>query len=141
MNARCEQFFRTDARYYTAKGIEVCPRWRRGTPNAFLNFLEDMGERPAGTSLGRLDADGDYCPENCAWQTGSEQGLSQPSFRGKEITVDGVTQTYEEWAGHLGISYLSFLKRLSRGWTEEEACVVPRNRVRRVVLRERAKIC
>ena len=57
---------------YGAKGVKVCDRWI-----VFENFLSDMGERPEGTSIGRLGDIGNYEPGNCAWQTPTEQGATR----------------------------------------------------------------
>jgi hypothetical protein len=56
------------------KGVRICKRWRG--EGGFVRFLEDMHERPANTTLGRiLDAAvPGYCPENCEWMTRAEQG-------------------------------------------------------------------
>lgn len=65
---------------YGGKGVAVCERWMK-----FENFLADMGERPAGTTLDRFpDRNGNYEPENCRWATRREQRLNQDRIRAVE---------------------------------------------------------
>ena len=53
------------------ENIEVCERW--SGKDGFLNFYEDMGERPEGTSIDRINGEGNYEPSNCRWATLQEQ--------------------------------------------------------------------
>lgn len=63
MIQRCENSRHKDYRYYGGRGITVCERW-----HDFDAFLADMGERPAGMNLGRVDRRGGYGPGNCRWE-------------------------------------------------------------------------
>ena len=67
---------------YQDKGIKVCERWLE----SFHNFLEDMGERPLGMTLDRIENDGDYTKDNCKWSTAKEQAAN----RDNSVKVKGI---------------------------------------------------
>lgn len=68
MRQRCMNKNSFDYKWYGGRGITICDRW-----NVFNNFFEDMGHKPEGKSLDRIDNDFGYSPENCKWSTQKEQ--------------------------------------------------------------------
>lgn len=98
---------------YGGRGIKVCERWKK-----FENFLADMGERPEGMSIERMDNDGDYSPENCRWASRVEQANNMSSNRFLEF--QGVRHTCAEWARKIGIRYATLQDRLRQGWSVED---------------------
>ena len=61
---------------YGGRGVIVCPDW-----HLFDNFLRDMGLRPEGRTLDRIDVYGNYEPINCKWSTHKEQMQNQRAKR------------------------------------------------------------
>ena len=113
MVSRCTNPNQPGWKYYGARGITVCDRWR-----TFDNFLADMGERPDGKTLDRKDNDGNYEPGNCQWATPTEQVRNRRSGRvhaaGPEIRQcyadGGITKT--ELARRFGVSLNSIRRAL-----------------------------
>lgn len=73
MKKRCTEPNHEKYPNYGGRGITVCERWM----HSFENFLEDMGERPEGTTLDRKENDKGYFPDNCRWATPLEQRHNQ----------------------------------------------------------------
>lgn len=95
---------------YGGRGIKICNRWLK-----FENFLEDMGQAPAGKSLDRKNNDGDYTPSNCRWATPRQQSNNTRS--NKNIEYQGTIKSVAEWSRTLGINVETLYTRLSEpGW-------------------------
>jgi hypothetical protein len=114
MISRCINANRPDYKHYGGRGITVCSRWR----NSFSDFLSDMGEKPEGKSIDRIDNALGYEPGNCRWATKHQQ--MQNTRTNRQISFGGETLTLGEWARRLGIRHESLRTRLEN-WPIERA--------------------
>lgn len=129
-NPRCKQY-----KFYGARGISVCARWR----NSFAAFMEDMGPRPSNHhSVDRIDVNGDYEPSNCRWATAIEQGQNRRAVKVYEI--DGIVSTLGQHAMRHGLPQATVFGRLRRGLTPIEAVTNPVNKVKSAASRSRERV-
>ena len=112
MRQRCKESIRYIDR------ITIDPRWDR-----FENFFADMGVRPEGMTLDRIDHRGPYSAENCRWALDVEQIRNRKNTRW--LTYDGRTQTLQQWAQEFDMKYNLLYDRLGRGWDITRALTTP----------------
>lgn len=124
MLARCEYTKNPSYHRYGARGITVCERW-----HSFVNFLADMGERPAGMQLDRIDNDGNYEPGNCRWVSPKENSRHRSS--NVMLTFNGVTQCLSAWAEETGVPQWVISTRRLKGWPTERLLTEPVKRYAR----------
>ena len=77
MKERCYNKNHTNYKDWGGRGIKVCKRWI----NSFPNFLKDMGRKPKGTLLDRINNNGNYTPKNCRWATMQQSNKNRRKFR------------------------------------------------------------
>lgn len=122
MHARCNDPRHVSYRYYGEKGITVCERW-----NSFKTFCEDMGERPAGYSIDRIDSRLPYSPENCRWANAKTQTWNRSITR--FVTFRGETKPVSVWAQEYGLSNECLFYRLDKlKMPIDVALTLPRNK-------------
>lgn len=96
MKDRCQNPNASAFKTYGGRGITICEAWQ-----TFEGFLADMGERPKGLTLDRIDRDGMYEPSNCRWATARQQAGNLPQAR--KIEHDGKTYSTVEFAEVMGV--------------------------------------
>lgn len=109
MRGRCLTPGNTDYPSYGGRGISVCERW-----DSFALFLSDMGDRPDGKTLDRIEVNGNYEPGNCRWADAKEQANNKRNNH--IVSWDGVDKTLAQWCDQFGIEPSKVRYRLARGW-------------------------
>lgn len=115
MIERCTKSGNNRYAMYGGRGIKVCSRWR----DSFVAFLVDMGMRPEGMSLDRIDVNGNYEPGNCKWSSGVEQARNKTNNR--MLTHAGKTQCVAAWEDERGFPRGLINQRLGYGWSVDAA--------------------
>ena len=121
LNSNCPEYV-----HYGERGITICDEWLI----SFKVFYADMGTRPAGTTLERIDNNGNYCPENCRWATVTEQARNRRSSL--YLTYKGESCCLEEWSIRSGIGQSTLSQRLKLGWSVERTLTTPNKEGRKL---------
>lgn len=110
LNDRCSNPKNIGYPNYGNRGITVCKRWCRNNENGFINFINDMGNRPSKLhSIDRIDSNKGYCSENCRWATSQEQGYNRRT--NVIVNYNGKSMCIKELADILKVSHGSLLNR------------------------------
>jgi hypothetical protein len=118
MKARCSDENKEFYKYYGGRGIAVCDRWKD-----FENFYADMGDRPEGLSLDRIDNNKGYSPDNCRWATNLQQRRNTRINTWLEF--NGERRVLTEWAEIVNLSPATIRSRLRASWTVDKALSTP----------------
>ena len=108
MKTRCTNSNSPSFRYYGARGIQICARW-----SSFINFKKDMGARPKGFTLERINNDKGYYPSNVKWASIAEQNRNKRNV--KLIKYQGRTMCQSAWARELNTTPANLCYHLKRG--------------------------
>jgi hypothetical protein len=122
MRDRCSNPAATGYHSYGGRGIKVCDRWLE----SFEAFYADMGRRPDGMSIDRIDVNGNYEPGNCRWATTYEQGDNRTDNH--HIEVAGERINLSEARRRSGLTQSSIRARMRKGMTPEQAVTSPRDK-------------
>ena len=108
MVRRCTTPTHQAFRNYGARGITVCERWHK-----FEHFYADMGDKPIGLDLDRIDNEKGYSPDNCRWAT-RKQNIRN-TRKTLKITIGGITRSATEWAEMFGFERHIIRNRYAKG--------------------------
>jgi hypothetical protein len=119
MKSRCLNPKSTQYKWYGGRGISVCDKWL-----TYEGFLADMGRKPAGYELDRIDNNGHYEPANCRWASHRDQSRNKSD--NVMITWRGQTRCMSDWAESLGVDNAALWARVRKlGWSWDRALSEP----------------
>lgn len=120
MRQRCRNPRYPQWKDYGGRGITICPTW-----DDYKQFAADMGERPAGHTLDRIDNDGPYSKENCRWASRKDQARNQRVTR--TVLIEGLRYCAADLADLSGLKTDTIVQRAAQGLTYEQV-VDPKRR-------------
>ena len=117
-----DRCFNPDSKHfhrYGGRGITMHPAWAED----YAVFASDIGERPKGMTLDRINNDGNYEPNNVRWATRGEQANNRVT--NIYITHEGITMSLADWARHKGWKYGLIASRWKKGKRGEDLFAPP----------------
>ena len=117
MISRCYNKQNTRYANYGGRGIAVCEEWLKNK-NAFFDWAKNNGYSDDLT-IDRIDANGNYEPNNCRWVSYTIQNNNRTNNR--ILVVNGVSHNLSEWSKITGIKVSTIHQRLKVGWSVEDA--------------------
>jgi len=118
MKARCNNQQSNLYQNYGGRGIKLCDRW-----HDFINFYADMGEKPKGMTIDRIDVNGDYSPGNCRWADSKTQNRNRRNT--KYLEYNGEKRPMAEWAELKNLKRKVLENRIRAGWEISKALETP----------------
>ena len=114
MKERCLNKNNHNYERYGARGISICDEW----VHDFEAFVSDMGERPDGHTIDRIDVNGNYCKENCRWATPKQQAENRRTtnkflFKGEYVYASQLIEIY-------GLAKTTLRRRIASGMTDDD---------------------
>lgn len=125
MKQRCSNPKSPDYYRYGGRGITFDERWRE-----YKNFLADMGERPKGMTLDRIDVNGNYTKRNCRWADAKTQ--CNNTRANLYISYSGQNKTATEWSRITGLSMRCIAYRVRAGWSVKDTLTKPPQNRKRI---------
>jgi hypothetical protein len=119
MLTRCNDKKCPNYNRYGGRGIGVAPEWMD-----FKNFFTDMGEKPKGKSIDRIDNNKGYSKDNCRWATMDQQQNNRSS--NVRIKWMDIELTIKQWSDVLEVRDSRIAARIRNGWTIEDALFLPK---------------
>ncbi len=121
MKSRCLNPNNKRYKDYGGRGITICKEWRED----FLNFYNDMGEKPMGFELDRIDNSQGYNKKNCRWIDGRTNNRNKRNIN--RVTINGETKLLVDWSEETGINLSTIKSRYYRGMRGEDL-IKPRHK-------------